>query len=88
MTRHVTYKDLADELIYGNWGSQYEDQKNMAKTIGHMGWQSALLIDIAKSLREIDMSLRPLRCRNFSDIPNRLNKIIKNTTKKRRKSVR
>lgn len=87
MTTHVSYKELAEELINGNWGRSAVDREDFAKQCSHAEWHSALLIDMAQSLRQIEVSLRPLRCSNFQDIPNRLRKIVKNTTKGRRKNA-
>lgn len=44
-----------------------------------------LLMDIRDLLREIDTSLRPLRCYRFQQIPNRLERIARNTTKRKPK---
>jgi hypothetical protein len=49
---------------------------------GRHSWESiqtAVLMDLRDELREITHRLHPLTCRNFIDIPTRLNRIARNT---------
>lgn len=78
MTRHVKWKEIASELIYGEWGEERIGVSNFIKSSSDSRLTICLLLDIAESLRV-------LRCENFKDIPNRLSRIALNTRKKKRR---
>lgn len=65
MKRHITWKEQADELLRGNWGSEGESVSDRIKISSDQRLSLALLIDIAESLRA-------LRCANFTGMPHHL----------------
>lgn len=85
MSRHVLWSEAGINLRTTEWGEQAINPTELVRYMNDQRRTMCLLIDIAQSLKEIETSLRPLRCSNFQDIPNRLKKIVKNTTKGRRK---
>lgn len=68
MPRHVTWREMADDLISSNWGQQGESATTENKINNDGRIQMILLLDIARSLRI-------LRCSNFTDMPRRLERV-------------
>lgn len=65
---HITYKQIADDLLASDWGQEHGSVNAAIKTITVEERVMCLLVDIAQSLRI-------LRCSNFTDVPRRLDKI-------------
>lgn len=80
MSRHVTWKSVASELVFGGWGSESQNPSKYVQEHPDQRLMLCLLIDIAESLRV-------LRCRNFQEIPSVLCEIRTNTKKRRKKRV-
>lgn len=52
-TRHVTWKESADDLLSTQWGEKAETPFALNKTMRDERMQTVMLIDIARSLRAI-----------------------------------
>lgn len=76
--RHVTWREMADELIHGNWGTEAEDRRDYIIKHTAPTERDYLIIIL---LRDIAESLRVLRCQNFKEIPWVLKGIKRNTHK-------
>lgn len=74
--RHVSWVEVADELIFGGYGMQCEDRKDYIKR--HLDRESRDYLTIIL-LRDIAESLRILRCSNFKEIPHLLRNIRTHT---------
>lgn len=83
MTRHITWKETAENMLDTNWGRQGADAKEVVRagTDAHLALM--VQIEILRALRDIDTSLRPLRCSNFQAIPRVLREIAKQTKKRK-----
>ena len=77
--KHITWLEVAERLLYGDWGRKGETTKKLIEESSYTELQLALLIEIAKSLRR-------LRCHEFQAIPDYLKSIRANTSRKRKKS--
>ena len=65
---HITWKDMAENLIQTDWGSQGESVKSQIIKGSDSRLQLCLLVDIAKSLRA-------LRCSSFLGVPRSLDRM-------------
>jgi hypothetical protein len=81
---HIKWKDVADDLILGNWGNEDKEILNLTEFIEKSSVEkisSILLLDIA-------ISLRVLRCHTFKEIPNTLHAIHLNTRKSKKRKIK
>lgn len=75
MSKHIYWKEIAEQLINGGWGHEDASVYKATQSASDQRLMVALLIDIAESLRV-------LRCLNFKGIPRTLQEIMRNTKKK------
>lgn len=88
MSRHVTWRELAEEAINGNWGGSYTDRADAMRSKLQNAQHNLIIIAL---LADIARSLRVLQCPNFQSIPRVLGGIRRHTgriptEKKRRKT--
>lgn len=79
---HITYRTVADDLLYGSWGQEAVSANALIKQNGHSVMHTALLIGVLAELRKLN---NLLGCTNFVRVPGVLREIEKNTRKRRRR---
>lgn len=67
-----------------DWNIKPSSSLNGVRSYPIESIQTILLMDLRKELREINHSLRCLRCGNFLRIPQKLDRIGRNTERKKR----
>ena len=80
----IRWDAIAESMIYGGWKTNTEE--SVAQFIGNSRPDNLNVIKIAL-LIDIAQSLRVLRCHIFKDIPNKLDRIARNTAKPRKKKA-
>lgn len=81
MPKKILYSDVADSIVEGGWHWEVDDNvhlNNHIKSLTDSMKTVLLLADIAKSLR-------PLRCHNFLEVPERLRTIAREVREAQRK---